>query len=70
MNPKPARPQPGTITQGEKRIPVCPRCGYLIDDGLCDDECPLFGEPRTAKEIIYAVYKVTNEFLRDEGPAE
>lgn len=65
----PDRPVPGTITTREIRVEVCSHCGYAMSDtGLCADDCPLDGEPRTAKDFFIAVYKRADEFLRDEKP--
>ena len=60
--PRP-RPLPGTTTTREVRHAVCRHCGYMIDEGgLC--WCTHDGE----EDLIFAVYRVTEIFLRDEMP--
>ncbi len=66
--PKRNRPIPGSVTVREIRIAVCTSCGCALDDiGYCDPDCTLDGEYRsTPGRCFYAVYKRTEEFLRDE----
>ena len=59
------RPKTGTITEREIKIPVCGKCGYAMDTGLCSDDCELDGSSHNGNTIM-AVYKRTDEFLRDE----
>ena len=66
---KPPRPQPGSVKTFERRIKICAHCGYLLrDTGLCADGCSFDCEPRTANDFFYAVYAITETFLRDERP--
>lgn len=65
-NPRP-RPEPGTVTNRIARLKICKRCGYLISDtGLCHFECELDVDGHTPKDYVFAVYEVTEKFLRDE----
>lgn len=71
QSPKPAgRPLPGKTTVRTTRIPICRKCGCVIDDtGLCDGNCPLDGDDHTGC-MFYAVYETTTKFIRDEECGE
>ena len=60
------RPEPGTVTRKEEiRVEICPECGYRITSGeLCDSRCSLDGWLH--RNLIVAVYEVTEIFIRDE----
>jgi hypothetical protein len=60
------RPVPGTITVNDVRVRICNKCGCFINDlGCCSCGCENnydYGD----EDIIIAVYRRTEEFLRDE----
>lgn len=58
------RPIPGDIVTREINIPLCGVCGYSIDMNMCSYGCSEDGDVH--KDVIVAVYKRTDEFLRDE----
>ncbi len=69
--PKRNRPVPGSVTVREIRVAVCTSCGCTIGPtGLCDMNCPLDADVSTPGRTLYAVYKRTDEFLRDEPAAQ
>jgi hypothetical protein len=60
------RPTPGQVTEREFVVDVCGECGYVIENGLCDYECPYDGDLAKRPKIIHAVYKRTDVFVRDD----
>ena len=62
------RPTPGQVTEREVVVDVCGECGCVIDQYLCDYDCLYDGanEDERRPNIIKAVYKVVETFLRDE----
>lgn len=68
---KPPRPKTGQVTTREIRVKVCTHCHFAMDDcGLCSYDCEVDAEPRTSNDFFYAVYRRTDEFLRDEAVTE
>ena len=60
------RPTPGDIKIKEIKIPICGVCGFMLDSTrqLCSYGCDEDGDDH--KNVINAIYKRTDEFLRDE----
>ena len=58
------RPDIGTVTTREVRVPVCRSCGFIRTDGLCSDDCDLDGMPA---EVFYAVYSCVETLIREES---
>ena len=60
------RPQVGTVTVKERKIPICCTCGYILHSAgvLCSYSCPEDGTYHDSR--VLAVYKITEEFLRYE----
>ena len=59
------RPTPGTTTEIEVIIKVCGECGFVIENNMCDYECP-YDTAYERPKIIHAVYKHTDTFIRDD----
>ena len=66
-----ARPVPGTVTTRVTSIPVCALCHCVIDSDtdMCDYECDYDGDHADPKTYFYAVYEVSEKFIRDEEPS-
>jgi len=62
------RPTPGDSITKIIQIPICKTCGYMIEEefsGGCTYECPDNYE-HNEENTIYAIYKRTDIFLKDE----
>ena len=68
-NPKVPRPPVGATKISTSKVPVCPECGYRIDEmGGCNYDCSqddleIHERP---KRVIWAKWKREDEFLGDD----
>lgn len=59
------RPEPGTVKTFTRRTTVCGECGYVVETGMCSDDCPQDLQLDRTKDFE-AVYEITEKFLGDE----